>query len=114
MPPRYTKFYKGGFYHIYNRGVSVQNIFLVDDNYKYLVKLLKKYSRALEITVIAYCLMPTHYHFLITQDSGYSAGLLPQRIFNVYSKSFNNRYKRSGTLFEGPYKAIEVDRYDFI
>ncbi len=114
MPRRLTKFYKGGYYHIYNRGAAGQPIFLKDDNYIYLVQLLKEYTRKLDISVLAYCLMPTHYHFLVRQDKEKVAGLLPQRIFNVYSKSYNNRYHRSGTLFESPFKAIDVDRYDYL
>ena len=31
-------------------------------------------------------------------------------MFNSYSKAFNKRFERSGTLFEGPYKAIEIER----
>ncbi|MFN2177540.1 MAG: transposase [Anaerolineales bacterium] len=114
MPRRLSKFYNGGYYHIYNRGVAGQPIFLEDDNYFYLLQLIKKYSQKIEISVLAYCLMPNHYHLLVRQESEKAAGLLPQRVFNVYSKSFNNRYKRSGTLFESPYKAVEVDRYAYL
>ena len=48
--------------------------------------------------------MPNHYHFLIRQGTDHSAGLLPQRLFNSYSKAYNKRYDHSGTLFEGNYK----------
>jgi hypothetical protein len=59
--------------------------------------------------MIAYCLMPNHYHFLVRQDDEYAAGLFPQRVFNSYTKAFNKRYERSGTLFEGPYEVILVE-----
>ncbi len=54
--------------------------------------------------------MSNHYHFLLCQDGPEPAGLLPQRVFNSYSKAFNKRYGRTGTLFEGPFKAIRIDR----
>jgi putative transposase len=53
--------------------------------------------------------MPNHYHFLIRQDGEESAGLLPQRVFNSYSKAYNKRYEHSGTLFEGNYKVTLVE-----
>ena len=57
--------------------------------------------------------MPNHYHLLIRQDGEQGAGLLPQHIFNSYSKAFNNRYDHAGTLFEGRFKAalIETDSH---
>ena len=39
---------------------------------------------------------------------------MPQRVFNSYTKAFNRRYGRSGTLFEGPYRAIHVDRDSYL
>lgn len=59
--------------------------------------------------MIAYCLMPNHYHFIIRQDGEHRASLLPQRVFNSYSKAYNKRYDHSGTLFEGPYRVKHVD-----
>jgi len=66
------------------------------------------------ISVIAYCLMPNHYHFLLRQDSTEAVGLLPRRVFNSYTKAFNKRYERSGTLFEGRYQAIHVDKDGYL
>jgi putative transposase len=65
---------------------------------------MKSYCLSFELTPIAYCLMPNHYHFLVRQDGEHPAGLLPQRVFNSYTKAFNERYQRSGTLFEGNYR----------
>ena len=58
--------------------------------------------------------MPNHYHFLVRQDGEYQAGLLPQRVFNSYSKAYNKRYEHSGTLFEGPHKAMHVDTDNYV
>ena len=38
--------------------------------------------------------MPTHYHFLIRQNGENPAGLLPQRVFNNYTKAYNKRYQQ--------------------
>jgi putative transposase len=113
MPYRKVRFAQGQFYHIYNRGVAQQPIFREEENYWFLLRRVQKYASAFDIAVVAYCLMPNHYHFLLRQDDQISAGRLPQRVFNSYTKAFNKRYDRTGTLFEGPYKAIHVgqDRY---
>lgn len=59
------------------------------------------------ITVIAYCLMPNHYHWLVRQDGETPAGMLASvSVFGSYTQAFNHAYHRSGTLFEGPYEAI--------
>ena len=58
--------------------------------------------------------MPNHYHWLVRQDGVVEAGVLPQRVFNGYVKAFNNRHRRSGTLFEGPFKAKLVNTDDYL
>ena len=58
--------------------------------------------------------MPNHYHFLLRQTGDYSVSEFMQSIFNAYTKAFNKMYKRTGTLFEGPFKAIEVLKEDHL
>lgn len=114
MPRRHIAFAQGQYYHIYNRGVDGRNIFNEDENYLYLLRLVKKYAQKLNIAIIAYCLMPNHYHFLVRQDSQASAGLFTQRVFNTYVKAFNKKYDRRGTLFESRYKAIHIDKSEYL
>ena len=64
---------------------------------------VRKYSQDLHVAVIAYCLMPNHYHFLLRQDGEQPAGSLPQLVFNSYTKAYNKCYGHSGTLFEARY-----------
>ena len=96
---------RGMFYHIYNRGARQATIFREPTNYLFTISKLKKYSWDKEISILAYCLMPNHYHFLVRQDGEESAGDLPQLVFNSYSKAYNKMYSRSGTLFEGRFRA---------
>jgi putative transposase len=114
MPCRLTAFSQGQYYHIYNRGGGRQPIFFEDENYRYLLRLFGKYLAAMDVAVIAYCLMPNHYHFLVRQDGETQAGLLFQRVFNAYSKAINERYGRSGTLFEGRFHSIHVDKSAYL
>jgi REP element-mobilizing transposase RayT len=111
MPRRQAHFSQGCSYHIYNRGAGRHELFIEEDNYLYVLRRTKKYVDELRLTILAYCLMPNHYHFLIRQDGETAAGELPKRVFGGYSRAVNKRYGWSGTLFEGRYQAILVD-YD--
>jgi len=110
MPAKRPEYLPGHYYHIYNRGAHRISIFREDDNYIFVLRKMKDYCRSLSLTPIAYCLLPNHYHFLIRQDSEFPAGLLPQRVFNSYSKAYNKRYEHSGTLFEGNYRVILIEQ----
>ena len=114
MPKRQVEFAKGEYYHIYNHGANRRPIFREAENYRFLLRLLKQHASALDIAIVAYCLMPNHYHLLVRQDGTTLAGKLPQAVFNSYVKAFNKRYQRTGTLFEGPYKAIHIDRQEYL
>jgi REP element-mobilizing transposase RayT len=109
MPKRNVNFIQGGYYHIYNRGAGRQSIFREEKNYIYLLRLLKKVATESNVTVIAYCLLPNHYHWLLRQEGDSPVGEVPKRVFGSYSQAFNKSYERTGTLFEGPYKAIAVE-----
>ncbi len=98
----------GGYYHLYNRGARRLSIFREPENYLFLLRRLKQFLPGLELSVIAYCLMPNHYHLLIRQNGEHPAGLLIQRLFNSYTKAYNKRYGHSGTLFERRYQAKPI------
>jgi putative transposase len=107
--PKRIAFVQGGYYHIYNRGAGRQRIFVEERNYVYLLRLLKKVAAECDVMVVAYCLLPNHYHWLLRQDGENAAGKVPTRAFGSYTQAFNRAYERTGTLFEGPYKALPVD-----
>lgn len=109
MPRRKTQFVQGHYYHIYNRGAGRQSIFLKTENYRFVLQLVQCYLKPLQLSLLAYCFLPNHYHWLVRQDGEAKAGLLPQRVFNAYSKAFNNANNRSGTLFEDRFEAIHVE-----
>ncbi|MBU1956730.1 transposase [Patescibacteria group bacterium] len=67
-----------------------------------------KKPRKLLVEVLAFCLMPNHYHLLLKPrfDDGITKFL--KRLNMGYSRYFNEKYKRQGTLFEGRYKLIAI------
>jgi putative transposase len=133
---------KDGFYHIYNRGVEKRIIFEDDQDYKVFLKYLKealsappeskvvKKSISLQgasfkgvprqpknfqnqIDLLAFCLMPNHFHLLLKQSSKDSMESFMRSVITRYSMYFNKRYSRVGKLFQGHYKAclIKNDNY---
>jgi REP element-mobilizing transposase RayT len=75
---------------------------------------MKKYAKAYSITLIAYCLMPNHYHFLLRQDGDVSPGKFINVLFNVYVQAVNRKQGRKGTLFGGRFKCIHITRNEYL
>lgn len=113
MPKPRPPYLTDHFYHFYNRGRSKLSIFHQPRDYLFLLQHLKAYTQDFGVTVISYCLLPNHYHFLLRQDNFIGANVVIQRLFNRYSKTYNKKYKHSGTIFEGNYqvKMAITDRY---
>lgn len=110
MARRKIEFKAGHYYHIFNRGSNRELIFRESNNYRFLLSRVKDYSSRFNISVIAYCFMPNHYHFLLRQNGTELISAFVQRTFNSYTKAFNKTYQRTGTLFEGPFKSVHIDR----
>lgn len=104
MPYRGEPFAEGQYYHVYNRGAGKQRIFFIEDNYQYLVQLMAGYARKYYVTVIAYCLMPNHYHFMLRQESDRPLSKFINVLFSTYAQAVNIQQGRSGTLFEGRFQ----------
>ncbi len=114
MSRREVAFLQGQYYHVYNRGVNHQDIFLTEENYRFLLRRAKKYLIPNKVVIIAYCLMPNHYHFLVRQNGEIPISTFIQAVFNSYSKAFNLAFSRTGTLFEGPFRAVAVEKYEYL
>ncbi len=104
MPLRTEQITVGNIYHIYNRGVNKAEIFFSDRNYDYFLFKLGAYFRD-KATVIAYCLMPNHFHILVKVDNEnfLKEGLQP--FLGAYAKAVNIDQNRVGPLFQGRFQA---------
>lgn len=124
MPAKNTikQFVENGYYHVYNRGVEKRNIFQDPQDYAVFLKYLKKYldpdlgsdplwkrkSLAQEIDLLAFCLMPNHFHLLLKQSTINGITKLMRAVCTNYVMYFNVKYQRVGGLFQGKYKAALV------
>ena len=114
MARRTVSFVAGHYYHIYNRGVNCKPMFRHPDNYIFLLSRMKESASKSSNAIIAYCLMPNHYHLLVRQESESPVSEFMQAIFNSYTKAYNKAFNRTGTLFEGPYKAVQVEEDPYL
>ncbi len=66
------------------------------------------------VDIGAYCLMPNHFHLLVREktESGLSAFI--HKLLTAYTMYFNLKYKRSGALFEGPFRAKHIDDDNYL
>ncbi len=131
MPRREVPLIAGEYYHIYNRGNNRQVIFFEEENYLFFLRRLRHHlsagktfevletsevSKPLEVyttSVVAYCLMPTHYH-LITQPHDDALSHHLQMFTISYTKAINKRYERVGALFQGAFRAKCIDRDEYL
>jgi len=131
------KFINDHIYHVYNRGVDKRNIFLDDEDYfrfihnlfefndtkpaqniyykrpdfqSYEVGLRKIEPRKLLVEILAFCLMPNHFHLLLKQKKEGGITKFMRKIGTGYTNYFNQKYARSGVLFQGKFKAVLIEK----
>jgi putative transposase len=111
MPRRASPIVAGRYYHIYNRGNNRQPIFFERENYLFFLRRLRRYLVGEPKTseVIAYCLMPNHFHLLVSPHDDCLSRRM-QRFSISYTKAINNRYGRVGALFQGQFQALPADQ----
>lgn len=123
--------YEGAYYHVYNRGVAKQDIFQKRNDYKVFLRLLKEYLlpkdhmsleklHAInprrkpinlygEVELMAYCLMPNHFHLMVKNLSKTGLSRFMKALSTNYAMYFNHTYERVGPIFQGVYKAVEIN-----
>lgn len=134
---RRIKFQNNYLYHIYNRGTEKRDIFLNKIDYFQFIHYLYEFNninsllnlsrdikidggstslsrkRELLVDIIAFCLMPNHFHLVLRQlkDNGISKFM--QKLGTGYTMYFNTKNNRTGALFQGRFKAVSVDRDNY-
>ena len=124
-------------YHVYNRGVEKRKVFVDKDDYfrfihdlyefndktsaenlYYKQAALKSYEveprkiakRKLLVEIVAFCLMPNHFHILLRQHQDNGIVKFMQKLGTGYTMFFNQKYQRVGGLFQGKFKAVLIER----
>lgn len=67
-----------------------------------------KKKRNLIVDILSFCLMPNHFHLLLRQKVAGGTTLFMRKLGSGYANYFNQKYQRSGTLFQGKFKAVPI------
>ncbi|MFH1423480.1 MAG: transposase [Candidatus Nealsonbacteria bacterium] len=135
---RKIQFSNNQYYHVYNRGVDKRDIFIDEKDYQKFLRNLKDFNnksyyeqraRVIEekkelssflegfekvVEVIAYSLAPNHFHLILKQlvDGGVSNFM--HKTGTSFTNYFNKKYNRSGSLFQGTYKVIQIQNDNYL
>ncbi len=103
------------YYHLYNRTNNKERLFKETGNCLYFLRKFRGRFHG-ELTVFAYCLMPTHFHFLIRIDTARINNLRKQIgiYLSAYTKAINSAYDRHGSLFQEHTKAKHIDDESYL
>ena len=138
MPARIIPFVSDQHYHVFNRGLHKQPIFLGERDYHRAQQLLEYYSFADSkmrfskfllmsvenreeflthlrekgkklVEIISYVFMPNHFHFLLKQKEDHGITRFMSNFQNSYTRYFNTRHKKTGYILGGQFKAVRVE-----
>lgn len=133
MAIRKITFVEDQYYHVFNRGVDKRSIFkdtkdiqyflnrladlnIDDSGTKFTTQRFKRKGEKIHfldqqklVSIVAYCLLPNHYHLILKQESENGISKFMQKLGTSHTMYFNAKYKRSGSLFQGKFKANMID-----
>lgn len=135
--PRKIVFENEYIYHVFNRGVEKRTIFLDRRDHTRFLQTVKYYRHTytpvrytqlflmtkqmradvfveierspLKVEILAYCLMPNHFHFLIRQKKDQGISTFVSNLSNSYARYFNQKHDRTGPLYQGRFKAVFIE-----
>lgn len=140
MPGRILPLVNGQVYHIFNRGIDRRPTFTDKKEYQRAVECIRYYridhppvklSKFLRIEgskrdemlqklgtmdvlvqILCYCLMPNHFHLLVRQIKDKGISKYMSNYQNSYTRYFNTKNKRDGSLFLDQFKAVRIESDD--
>ncbi|MFY9492932.1 MAG: transposase [Minisyncoccia bacterium] len=135
---RKVPFAEGCYYHIYNRGTDKRSVFLDNRDYERFLYLLfacndvnpisnsqyhyrgfasiqeKERERDKLVDIVCFCLMPNHFHIMLRQAKEKGIPLFMQKLGTGYTMYFNAKEERNGALFQGVFKAVHIDKQNYL
>ena len=138
MPYRNIPFVTNQVYHVFNRSIASQSIFIDRRDYERILDLVNYYrfkkpplrfshynrlpkeqkadyeksfmiNQNPMLDILAYCIMPNHVHFLLRPKIDNSISDFMRNLQNCYSKYFNTKRERTGSLFQFMFKAVRIE-----
>lgn len=105
--------YPGAVYHVTSRGNARNKIFSDDQDREAFLSILRTVVKRYNWLCHAYCLMDNHYHLMIeTPDANLSIGM--RQVNGLYTQKYNRRHHKPGHIFQGRFKAILVQKENYL
>ncbi|WP_162262078.1 transposase [Bathymodiolus septemdierum thioautotrophic gill symbiont] len=134
MAQRQTIILTDNYYHVFNRGIDRRVIFQDREDLKYFLDRMHDFNNTESfggvyhqnlpcnqklispayklVSIVAYCLLPNHFHLILKPQVENGVAKFMQRLCTGYVKFFNKKYQRSGALFQGRFKANQIEGYE--
>ncbi len=135
MPQKIVPIIEGETYHVFNRGVDKRDIFLDKSDYLRFYQSLNLFNSEEAIVnfdfvrtkvnnstdsfqgnrlvdIQAYALLPNHFHLIIKSVTESGISEFMRRVGGGYANYFNQKYERSGALFQGSFKRVHIERQE--
>jgi len=107
--PRSARADVGGYcYHVINRGNGRAQVFHKDEDYAAFVRLLRAGCARFPTRLLAYCLMPNHFHLVLWPRQGGELGAWMQWLLTTHVRRYHKHYHSSGHVWQGRFKAFPV------
>jgi len=100
--------------HVIQRGNNRAAIFRAEGDYRFYLEKLRVAAEKHDCDIHGYVLMTNHVHLLVTPHDEIGIGKMIQMLGRYYVQYFNRRYKRTGTLWEGRYRATLIDSEQYL
>jgi putative transposase len=105
--------YPNAWHHVMNRARRGTDLFVEKTDYQQFIDLLKQTAALFNVNVVAFCLMPNHYH-LVVQTPHANLSRCMRQLNGVYTQKYNVQHGCDGTLFRGRYRSVLVDADSYL
>lgn len=117
--PRRSRAILGGYvYHVLNRAAGGRMLFSKDGDYDAFERILESIHGRIPLRILAYCLMPTHFHFVVWPKAGDNTAVseFMRRLTVTHAQRYHAHHGTSGTgpVYQGRYKAFPVQTDDHL
>ncbi len=113
--PRTARASVGGLcYHVLNRGNGQAEVFHKQDDYAAFLKLLAQASERVPMRLLAYCLMPNHFHLVVWTLEDGDLGRWMQWLMTSHVRRYHRHYRTSGHVWQGRFKAFPIEESEHL
>jgi putative transposase len=101
-------------YHVFNRGNARAEVFHKPEDYEAFVQLIVEAGRRRPMRVIAYCLMPNHFHLVLWPRGDGDLSTWMQWLTTAHVRRYHRHYRSSGHVWQGRFKAFPIQEDDHL